>query len=82
MWLHVCKRTHREHEEGVKHESHGRKGLKGGHHVPLQAQREHNEQRHGDQQQHAETARYLFKEQTHKDMRTPKTLHFSSEITK
>lgn len=53
--------THREHEEGVKYESHGREGLDGGHHVPLQTQREDNEQRHSDQQQHAETEGHLWK---------------------
>lgn len=54
----VC--THREHEEGVKHESHGGEGLQGCHHVPLQAQREDDEQRHGDQQQRTETEVHLL----------------------
>lgn len=51
--------AHREHEEGVKHESHGREGLDGGHHVPLQTQREDNEQRHSDQQQHTKSEGHL-----------------------
>lgn len=59
QWLSMWRWAHREHEEGVEHESHRREGLDGGHHVPLQTQREHDEQRHSDQQQHAKTARHL-----------------------
>lgn len=57
--LNECWWAHRKHEEGVKHESHGRKGLQGGHHVSLKTQRQHNEQGHGKQQQHAETKSHL-----------------------
>lgn len=51
--------AHRKHEEGVEDEGHSGEGLDGGHHVPLQTQREHDEQGHGDQQQHAKTAGHL-----------------------
>lgn len=51
--------AHRKHEEGVKHESHGRKGLEGGHHVSLKTQRQDNEQGHSKQQQCAETKCHL-----------------------
>lgn len=61
----MCRWAHREHEEGVEHESHGGEGLDGGHHVPLQTQREDDEQRHGDQQQHAEDARHLERKRQH-----------------
>lgn len=51
--------THREHEESVEDESHGRERLDRGHHVPLQTQREHNEQRHNDEQHHTKAASHL-----------------------
>lgn len=55
----MCWWAHREHEESVEHESHRGEGLDGGHHVPLQTQREDDEQRHGDEQQHAKTEGHL-----------------------
>lgn len=36
--------THHEHEHGVEEEGHGAEGLDGGHHVPLQAEWEHDAQ--------------------------------------
>lgn len=51
--------THHEHEHGVEDEGHGTEGLDGGHHVPLQAEREHDAQGHREEQEHAEGARDL-----------------------
>lgn len=52
--------AHREHEEGVEHECHGGEGLEGGHHVPLQTQRQNDEEGDGDQQHHTETEGHLW----------------------
>ncbi len=57
--------SHRKHEEGVEHESHSGEGLDGGHHVPLQTQREDDEERHSDQQQHAKTEGHLKRRVSH-----------------
>lgn len=57
--LSVCWWAHRKHKEGVKHESSGRKGLEGGHHVSLKTQRQNNKQGHSKQQQCAETKSHL-----------------------
>lgn len=51
--------AHHEHEERIEHERHGGEGLDGRHHVPLQAERQHDEEGDGDQEQHAEASRHL-----------------------
>lgn len=56
----VCQWANREHEEGVEHQRHSWEGLQSGHHVPLQTQREYDEQRHYNQQQHAKIAGHLY----------------------
>lgn len=55
--------THHEHEHGVEDERHGAEGLDGGHHVPLQAQGKHNAQGDGEEQDYAEAARHLQRDQ-------------------
>lgn len=53
--------TDHEHEDGVEDERHGAEGLDGRHHVPLQAQRQNDAQRDGEEQNDPETARHLQK---------------------
>lgn len=51
--------AHHKHEDSVEDEGHGTEGLDGGHHVPLQTEREHNAQGHPKEQEHAEGATHL-----------------------
>lgn len=55
--------AHHTHEDGVEEQRHGAEGLDGGHHVPLQAEREHDAQGHCAEQEHAEAVGHLERNQ-------------------